>query len=87
MFLCILMLTALVPALAADSVAPAQRPDAVTLEQILGGESCMSEAAATSSSDWCYPSIHCSTHDDCDAFCGDPAFGYCEWNRCCSCLG
>ncbi|MGD2114281.1 MAG: hypothetical protein PVG07_04455 [Acidobacteriota bacterium] len=29
----------------------------------------------------------CSEHDDCDDYCGDPRFGYCEWNGCCSCLG
>jgi len=34
-----------------------------------------------------YGAPFCSQHDDCDAYCGDPRFGYCSWNGCCSCTG
>lgn len=78
------MLLSALSSLAAEPVAPPQQPAPVTLEQILGGQSCPAEAAAAN---WCFPSIYCSVHDDCDAFCGDPAFGYCDSRSCCSCLG
>lgn len=37
-----------------------------------------------------YGSPTCNTHDDCDAYCGHPDFGNCEfrhWTGCCVCLG
>jgi len=80
-----MLLSALSP-LAAESSTPPRQPEPVTLEQILGSPSCSTEAAS-SATNWCFPSIHCAVHDDCDAYCGDPDFGYCDSRSCCSCLG
>lgn len=92
-----LMILVALPALAAEPAAPAQQPAAVTLAQILGGQSCaaptVAEAAVptvAAAANWnpCYPSISCRVNNDCHAWCGDPTntFGYC-WNGCCTCLG
>ncbi len=37
-----------------------------------------------------YGGPSCTFDDDCDVYCGDPAFGNCEiqhWTGCCVCLG
>lgn len=34
-----------------------------------------------------YNAPHCFNDDHCDAYCGDPRFGYCFSNGCCGCSG
>jgi len=34
-----------------------------------------------------YGAPHCWNDDQCDAYCGDPRFGYCFSNGCCGCSG
>lgn len=38
---------------------------------------------------WCpYGAPTCKKHDDCDAYCGDPRFGWCFFDtHCCGCSG
>lgn len=37
---------------------------------------------------WCpYGAPRCFNDDNCDAYCGDPRFGYCFSNGCCGCSG
>jgi hypothetical protein len=38
---------------------------------------------------WCpYGAPSCNDHDDCDAYCGDPRFGWCFFDTgCCGCSG
>lgn len=39
--------------------------------------------------DWPCPfgAPRCSNHDHCDAYCGDPRFGWCFADGCCGCSG
>lgn len=39
--------------------------------------------------DWPCPfgAPRCRKHDDCDAYCGDPRFGWCFDDGCCGCSG
>jgi len=35
-----------------------------------------------------YGAPHCTQHDDCDKYCGDPQFGWCFFSTgCCGCSG
>lgn len=70
----------------------------VTLDSLFQGEAedavvgnCVEEAVDAQiipPPGWCpYGAPTCRQHDDCDAYCGDPRFGYCFSNGCCGCSG
>lgn len=100
--LCALMLLAALPVLAASGDAAAEGPDAelssLSLEEIMTPNVDVEDpldlpALDSQPATLCpYGGPVCVEHDDCDEFCGDPAFGYCEIlghfpDGCCSCLG
>lgn len=63
--------------------------DQVSLETVLT-EDCTQQSLDTAAIIWpgCpYGAPQCKKHDDCDAYCGDPRFGWCFSNGCCGCSG
>jgi len=67
----------------------------VAVDPLLG-ETCVASpeaAAVPPPPSYCpYGAPSCTEHDDCDAYCGSPEFGYCDKlgyfpTGCCQCLG
>lgn len=98
--LSVLLLLTAVSALAGPGSDAAEAPAAesleMSLEEILtldAGESLDSPASNAQPASSCpFGGPRCVENDDCDEFCGDPAFGFCEIqghfpDGCCSCLG
>lgn len=101
--LCALLCLVAVPALAASAdapvaVSPADAPqveitaqETVPTVDVEGAcESPLLDAQPASSCPFGAPT--CRRHDDCDAYCGDPRFGYCSQQGhfptgCCTCTG
>jgi len=73
-------------------VLPLFLDDATQSTSALAGD-CSADAADAFVLDgtaaWCpFGAPTCSQHDDCDAYCGDPRFGWCfKSSGCCGCSG
>lgn len=88
---------AAVPAFAGDASVDAVSPLDVVLEEIVqpavDGEICDDPAADAQPASTCrFGGPVCTEDDQCDDYCGDPAFGNCEIQGhfptgCCVCLG